>query len=119
MSSTDSDRLRRFIARVTQEEDQSIALARDEYLRLDDSERCSFRKWLESLAAAGDLPNEGSVHAYAKIIMVDTSRRSTDEPRYAEFSPNILAKAVAAWDEGHFAMLWCPTRLITPYSACS
>lgn len=88
----------RVIAKLSQQRDQSTALMREEYLRLDEDDRRVFREWLEALASAGGFPV--GVGANVRVQVHLDIQFDAKEPESVAVSPRTLAKAMAAWDRG-------------------
>lgn|GEM_PF-3607520 len=88
----------RVIAKLSQQRDQSTALMRDEYLRLDARDRRLFREWVDALASAGGFPV--GVGANVRVLVHLDIQSGSNEPETVAVSPQTLAKAFAAWDRG-------------------
>lgn len=88
----------RVIAKLSQQRDQSTALMRDEYMRLDAKDRHLFREWVDALASAGGFPV--GVGANVSVLIHLDVQSGPNEPETVAVSPRTLAKAFAAWDRG-------------------
>src|SRR5262245_56450945 len=82
----------RSIVRLSQQRDQSTALMRDDYLRLDEQSRSVFREWVNRLAAAGGVPVGLGVNVWVKVHLEVPS--TVREIESVEVTPQTLSKAV-------------------------
>ncbi|MBN1912692.1 MAG: hypothetical protein JW818_23420 [Pirellulales bacterium] len=88
----------RVVAKVTQERDQSIALVRDEYMRLDATNRHRFREWVDMIASAGGFPV--GIGANVSVQIHVDAQSGPNEPEMVSVSPRTLSRAFASWDRG-------------------
>jgi hypothetical protein len=86
------------LVRLAQQRDQMGAQIRDEYLRLDENKRDVFRRWVDRLVQAGEAPMYETGTSVA--IRVHLQVPGQGEMETVAISPHILARAIAAWDEG-------------------
>jgi hypothetical protein len=84
--------------KITQEQEQTTAQIRDEYLRLSDKARRALREWVDRLALAGEAPvRECGVNMGIQIYL---QVQGLQEMERVAVSPKTLAKALAASDQG-------------------
>jgi len=98
MSGSSNGGFRRFIAKLSAQRDQTSALVRDEYLRLDENSRRVFREWVDAIVLAGPVPVGLGVNVSLKVHL--DIQIGTNDPDSVAVTPGTLASAMAAWDRG-------------------